>query len=114
MLSLHSPTACGGIGAITLMVGAAILTMAGDGTAGTVRAGALAGAAGTAVAGGDIIITITIIPDIIPVAVVIGEVAIGEVAIGEMHIPIDVLMVRAVLLMPETEYRPLLPAVLLL
>ena len=85
--------------------------MAGDGTAGTVRAGALAGAAGTAVAGGDIIIiiTITIIPDIIPVAVVIGE-----AAIGEMHIPIDVLMVRAVLLMPETEYRPLLPAVLLL
>ncbi len=77
--------------------------------AGTVRAGALAGAAGTAVAGGDIIITITIIPDIIPVAVVIGE-----AAIGEMHIPIDVLMVRAVLLMPETEYRPLLPAVLLL
>ena len=91
------------------LVGAAILTMAGDGTAGTVRAGALAGAAGTAVAGGDIIITITIIPDIIPVAVVIGE-----AAIGEMHIPIDVLMVRAVLLMPETEYRPLLPAVLLL
>ena len=107
MLSLHSPTACGGIGAITLMVGAVILTMAGDGTAGTVRAGALAGAAGTAVAGGDI--TITIIPDIIPVAVVIGE-----AAIGEMHIPIDVLMVRAVLLMPETEYRPLLLAVLLL
>ena len=93
----------------TLMVGAVILTMAGDGTAGTVRAGALAGAAGTAVAGGDIIITITIIPDIIPVAVVIGE-----AAIGEMHIPIDVLMVRAVLLMPETEYRPLLLAVLLL
>ena len=110
MLSLHSPIACGGIGAITLMVGAVILTMAGDGTAGTVRAGALAGAAGTAVAGGDIIIiTISIIPDIIPVAVVIGE-----AAIGEMHIPIDVLMVRAVLLMPETEYRPLLPAVLLL
>ena len=107
MLSLHSPTACGGIGAITLMVGAVILTMAGDGTVGTVRAGALAGAAGTAVAGGDTIITI--IPDIIPVAVVIGE-----AAIGEMHIPIDVLMVRAVLLMPETEYRPLLPAVLLL
>ena len=44
MLSLHSPTACGGIGAITLMVGAVILTMAGDGTAGTVRAGVLAGA----------------------------------------------------------------------
>ena len=101
--------ACGGIGAITLMVGAVILTMAGDGTAGTVRAGALAGAAGTAVAGGDIIITITIIPDIIPVAVVIGE-----AAIGEMHIPIDVLMVRAVLHMPETEYRLPLPAVLLL
>ena len=110
MLSLHSPTACGGIGAITLMVGAVILTMAGDGTAGTVRAGALAGAAGTAVAGGDTIITITIIPDIIPVAVVIGE----AVAIGEMHIPIDVLMVRAVLHMPETEYRLPLPAVLLL
>ena len=110
MLSLHSPTACGGIGAITLMVGAAILTMAGDGTAGTVRAGVSVGAAGTAVAGGDTIITITIIPDIIPVAVVIGE----AVAIGERHIPIDVLMVRAVLLMPETEFRPLLPAVLLL
>mgnify|MGYP000414652836 CR=1 FL=1 len=101
--------ACGGIGAITLMVGAVILTMAGDGTAGTVRAGALAWGGWYGGAGGDIIITITIIPDIIPVAVVIGE-----AAIGEMHIPIDVLMVRAVLLMPETEYRPLLPAVLLL
>ena len=107
MLSLHSPTACGGIGAITLMVGAAILTMAGDGTAGTVRVGVSAGAAGTAVVGGDTIIittTTTIILDGIMEAV----------AIGEMHIPIDVLMVRAVLLMPETEYRPLLLAVLLL
>ena len=106
MLSLPSPTACGGIGAITLMVGAAILTMAGDGTAGTVRVGVSAGAAGTAVVGGDTIIitTTTIILDGIMEAVVIGE----------MHIPIDVLMVRAVLLMPETEYRPLLPAVLLL
>ena len=107
MLSLHSPTACGGIGAITLMVGAAILTMAGDGTAGTVRVGVSAGAAGTAVVGGDTIIittTTTIILDGIMEAV----------AIGEMHIPIDVLTVRAVLLMPETEYRPLLPAVLLL
>ena len=92
------------------MVGVAIITLYGDGTVGTFRAGALAGAAGTAVAGGDTIITITIIPDIILVAVVIGE----AVAIGEMHIPIGVLMVRAVLLMPETEYRPLLPAVLLL
>ena len=88
------------------MVGAAILTMAGDGTAGTVRVGVSAGAAGTAVVGGDTIIitTTTIILDGIMEAVVIGE----------MHIPIDVLMVRAVLLMPETEYRPLLPAVLLL
>ncbi len=83
MLSLHSPTACGGIGAITLMVGAAILTMAGDGTAGTVRVGVSAGAAGTAVVGGDTIIittTTTIILDGIMEAV----------AIGEMHIPIDV------------------------
>ena len=89
------------------MVGAAILTMAGDGTAGTVRVGVSAGAAGTAVVGGDTIIittTTTIILDGIMEAV----------AIGEMHIPIDVLTVRAVLLMPETEYRPLLPAVLLL
>ena len=107
MLSLHSPTACGGIGAITLMVGAVILTMAGDGTAGTVRAGALAGAAGTAVVGGDpIIITTT--------TTLLLDGIMEAVAIGEMHIPIDVLMVRAVLLMPETEYRPLLPAVLLL
>lgn len=83
MLSLHSPTACGGIGAITLMVGAVILTMAGDGTAGTVRVGVSAGAAGTAVVGGDTIIittTTTIILDGIMEAV----------AIGEMHIPIDV------------------------
>lgn len=51
------------------------------------RAGALAGAAGTAVAGGDtIIITITIIPDIIPVAVAIGE----EAVIGEIPIQTDV------------------------
>lgn len=87
-LSRHLPTACGGTGAITLTVGADILTMAGDGTAGTVRAGALAGAAGTAVAGGDtiIIITITIIPDIIPVAVAIGE----EAVIGEIPIQTDV------------------------
>lgn len=83
MLSRHLPTAYGGIGAITLMVGAVILTMAGDGTVGTVRAGALAGAAGTAVAGGDTIITI--IPDIIPVAVAIGEVAV----IGEIPIQTD-------------------------
>lgn len=85
-LSRHLPTACGGTGAITLTVGADILTMAGDGTAGTVRAGALAGAAGTAVAGGDIIITITIIPDIIPAAVAIGE----EAVIGEIPIQTDV------------------------
>ena len=85
--SRHLPTACGGTGAITLTVGADILTMAGDGTAGTVRAGALAGAAGTAVAGGDtIIITITIIPDIIPAAVAIGE----EAVIGEIPIQTDV------------------------
>ena len=88
MLSRHLPTAYGGIGAITLMVGAVILTMAGDGTVGTVRAGALAGAAGTVVAGtaeagGDTIITI--IPDIIPVAVAIGEVAV----IGEIPIQTD-------------------------
>ena len=39
-----SPTVCGGIGAITLSVGAAIPIMAGVGTVGMVRAGALAGA----------------------------------------------------------------------
>ena len=92
MLSLHSPTACGGIGAITLMVGAAILTMAGDGTAGTVRAGALAGAAGTAVAGGDIIITITIIPDIIPVA----DTGVGGIT-RAIRIPTVVLQEQAVI-----------------
>ncbi len=82
-LSRHLPIVCGGTGAITLMVGAAILTMAGDGTAGTVRVGVSAGAAGTAVVGGDTIIittTTTIILDGIMEAV----------AIGEMHIPIDV------------------------
>lgn len=81
-LSRHLPIVCGGTGAITLMVGAAILTMAGDGTAGTVRVGVSAGAAGTAVVGGDTIIitTTTIILDGIMEAVVIGE----------MHIPIDV------------------------
>ena len=41
---LPSPTVCGGIGAITLSVGAAIPIMAGVGTVGMVRAGALAGA----------------------------------------------------------------------
>ena len=90
---LPSATACGGIGAITLMVGAVILTMAGDGTAGTVRAGALAGAAGTAVAGGDTIIITTIIPDIILVAA-IGAADIGTEAV---YIPIAVLRGRPIL-----------------
>lgn len=102
----HSPILCGGTGAITLLVGAAILTMVGDGTAGTVRAGVSAGAAGTAVAGGD---TITTITTIIPV----GITDTGEVAdIGEMPIPIGALTVRAVLLMPETECHLPLPVVL--
>lgn len=60
-----------------------------------------------AVAGGDTIITI--IPDIIPVAVVTGEVA----DIGAMPILIDVLMAQVVHLMPETEFQPLHHAVLL-
>ena len=50
----------------------------------------------------------------VPVTPVVVAVVIGEAAIAEMHIPIDVLMVRAVLHMPETEYRLPLPAVLLL
>lgn len=41
---LPSPTVCGGIGAITLSVGAAIPIMAGVGTVGMVQVGALAGA----------------------------------------------------------------------
>lgn len=93
--SLPSATACGGIGAITLMAGADILTMVGDGTAGTVRAGDSAGAgeAGTAVAGGDTIIITTIIPDIILVAA-IGAADIGTEAV---YIPIAVLRGRPIL-----------------
>lgn len=44
MHSRHLPTAYGGIGGITPMAGVAIPIMAGAGTAGTVRAGVLAGA----------------------------------------------------------------------
>lgn len=110
-LSPHSPTACGGIGAITHTVGAAILTMAGDGTAGTVRAGASAGVAGTVAgtaAGGDTITTITPIIPVGTMAAVTGVVA----PIGEMPIPTGVLTGRAALLMPEAECHLLLPAVL--
>lgn len=59
----HSPpsaTACGGIGDIIPTDGEAILTTVGDGTVGTAQAGVSAGAAGTAVAGGVIIIITTI------------------------------------------------------
>ena len=82
-LSRHLPIVCGGTGAITLMVGAAILTMAGDGTAGTVRVGVSAGAAGTAVVGGDTIIITT------TTTIILDGIMEAE-AIGEMHIPIDV------------------------
>lgn len=43
MLSPPSPTACGGIGAITPTVGGAILIMVMAGTAGIARVGASAG-----------------------------------------------------------------------
>jgi len=82
--------------------------MAGDGTAGTVRAGASAGAAGTAVAGGGTITTITITIPVGTMAAVTGEAA----PIGEMPIPTGALTGRAVLLMPETGCHLLLPAVL--
>lgn len=85
-LSPLSPTACGGTGVITPTAGAAIPIMAGDGTAGTVRAGASAGAAGMAAAGGD---TITIIITIIPI-ITDGIMAVADTgvvaAIGEILI----------------------------
>lgn len=78
MLSRRSLTAYGGIGVTTPTdgVGEAILTTVMAGTAGIVRAGAsvLAGAASTAVAGGDTIITI------IPVAAGIPAADTGEAA----------------------------------
>lgn len=85
MVSMHmlfplSPIVCGGTGAMVPMDGVGdILTMVSVGTAGTVRVGALAGAAGivAGVDGGDITI---IIPDTILVAAIGGEVAaIGDV-----------------------------------
>ena len=102
--------ACGGIGAITLMVGAVILTMGWGwnswyGPSWSFGWGGWYGGGwwGTSSS-----------PSLSSRILSRWRWSLGEVAIGEMHIPIDVLMVRAVLLMPETEYRPLLPAVLLL
>ena len=79
MHSLHLVIVYGGIGVITPMAGVVILTMDMVGIIGMVLAGASAGAAGTAVAGmdGDIIITIIII---IPVVAGIPVADIGEVA----------------------------------
>ena len=113
MLSRRSPTAYGGIGVTTPTdgVGEAILTTVMAGTAGIVRVGAsaLAGAASTAVAGGDTIITI------IPVAAGIPAADTGEAAdIGEMPIQPDVPMARAILLRETVEFQMLLPPVALL
>jgi hypothetical protein len=87
MYSLHTPTACGGIGGITPSAGAAIPIMAGAGTAGTARVGvgASVGAAGTEVgmaAGGDT--TTIIIPDFTPVDI-------GEDTDRAIHTPTAVL-----------------------
>ena len=111
--SLHLEIVYGGIGVITPTDGVAILTMATAGTIGMARAGASAGAAGTAVVGmavaGDTIITI-----IIPVADGIPVVDTGEaVHIGAMLIPIDVLMERAVI-HQVTEFQVLQHRVVLL
>lgn len=100
-LSRHSPIVCGGIGAITPMVGAAILTMVGDGTVGMDRAGASVGAAGMQAVGGDIIITTTtiIIRDI--TTAVTGEVITGVAVTGRtMLIQTDALTAQAV---PHTQ-----------
>lgn len=81
----------GGIGDIIPMVGGAVIpTMVGDGTAGTVRAGASAGVAGTVAVGG----AITTIPII---TVGIMEAAIGVAAMAgkvEAFIPIAVIRAR--------------------
>lgn len=99
MHSLHLVIVYGGIGVITPMDGVVILTMDMVGIIGMVLAGASAGAAGTAVAGmdGDIIITIIII---IPVVAGIPVADIGEVADTgvAMPIPTDALMVQPVIL----------------
>ena len=92
--SLHSPIVCGGIGVITPTVGAAIPTMAGDGTAGTVPVGASDGEAGMQVAGGD---TITIIIIILIITVVTGVAVTGEAVIGRITlIRTDALTVQTV------------------
>lgn len=94
-LSRPIPIVCGGIGVITPTAGVVIPTMVGDGTVGTVRAGASVGAAGTAVDGGDIIIII-IIPDI--TTAVTGVVITGVAVTGHtMLIPTDAPTVQAVL-----------------
>lgn len=95
-LSRHSPIVCGGIGAITPMVGAAILTMVGDGTVGMDRAGASVGADGMQAVGGDTITTTTIIIRDITTAV-IGEVITGVAVTGRtMLIQTDALTAQAV------------------
>lgn len=84
----------GGIGDTIPMVGGAVIpTMVGDGTAGTVRAGASAGVAGTVAVGG----AITIITTIPIITVGIMEAAIGVAAMAgtvEVFIPIAAIRVR--------------------
>ena len=104
MLSQLSLTVCGGIGVITPMAGAAILTMVGAVTLLIIAtaAGALAGAASMAVGigDGDTITIIIIIPAVagIPVADT-GEVATGAEVVCTQT---DVLMEIAYL--PEIVY----------
>ena len=91
MVSMHmlfplSPIVCGGTGAMVPMDGVGdILTMVSVGTAGTVRVGALAGAAGmvAGVDGGDITI---IIPDTILVAAIGDVILILHVALREQAV----------------------------
>lgn len=98
MHSLLSLTVCGGIGVITPMAGAAILTMVGEVTLLIIAtvAGELAGAASMAagIGDGDTIIIITIIP-----VADIGEVATGAEVVC---IQTDALMETAYL--PEIVY----------
>lgn len=99
MLSQLSLTVCGGIGVITPMAGAAILTMVGEVTLLIIAtaAGALAGAASMAVGIGDGG-TITIIT--IPAVAGIPVVDTGEVATG-----VEVVCIQTDVLM-ETAYLP--------
>ena len=93
MLSLLSLTVCGGIGVITPMAGAAIVSMVGEVTHLIIvtAAGPMVGAASTVagVGDGDTITIITILEAVGIPAVDTGEVAIG---IAVAYIQTDVMM----------------------